>query len=145
MRIDPDGVDLGWFALDRDGHIGFFTSSGSRVVPETVLASRESLELLDKEIRKLPQLGKGSLRGSVSGNCKDWIEMAGRGLVAYDFKSHDTSVYEKGDYELIATPSQPSTIDSLDKEIGRALRALTMKTICFTQKKLIKQDLIQAL
>ena len=75
MRIDPDGINLGWFAVDRDGHLGFFKSQGSRVVPESVLASRETWEFLNKAIQSLPRIGKGSppWYRYVDGKLKHWI------------------------------------------------------------------------
>jgi len=145
MRIDPDGIDLGWFAVDRDGHVGFFTSAGSRIVPEAVLKSLETWTSLDKAIKSLPCVGKGSLRHSGGGNCSSWIEMAGRGLFAYDFKSYDTSVFENGDYQIIATPSRPLVLASLNEAVGLAVSMVTMKTICFAQANLVQKDLVIAL
>jgi hypothetical protein len=145
MRINPDGIDLSWFAVDRDGHVGFFTSAGSRIVPEVVLKSRETWESLKKAIHSLPRTGKGSLRFSEGGNLKDWIEMAARGLFAYDFKSYDTAVFENGDYQIIATPSQPLVIASLGEAVGQALSVVTMKTICFAKENLVQKDLVIAL
>ena len=145
MRINADGIDLGWFAVDKDGHVGFFTSAGSLIVPEAVLQSRETYESLSKAIKSLPPAGKGSVQHSGGGNRKDWIEMAARGLFAYDFKSYDTEVYKNGDYQIIALPSRPLVIASLSEAVGPALSAVTMKTVCFAHAKLIEKDLVIAL
>ena len=142
LRLDPDGLDIGWFALDQDGHVGFFVSGGSRVVPEPVLASRKTWELLDQVIKALPRVGYGKLSLFVGRDRKDWTEMAARGLYAYDFKPYDNGSFKKGEYTRIAIPSKPLTVASLDGDIGKALQRVTMGTICFARKRVVKQDLL---
>ena len=58
MRIDPDGIDLDWYAVDRDGHLAHFTSGGSRLVPERVLASQEDLKKVDRILQDSPANGR---------------------------------------------------------------------------------------
>jgi hypothetical protein len=144
MRIDPDGIDLGWFAVDQDGHVGFFTSGGSRVVPEAVLSSPEALDGVKKAIHDRPRSTLEILRWALSDTRKHWADMAARGLFAYDFHSHDTSYFEEGEYRQIARPYRPFIPDSRDPNLGRILSPFTMTTICFARENLIKKDLIKA-
>ncbi|MBD5101435.1 MAG: hypothetical protein HDT27_01825, partial [Subdoligranulum sp.] len=45
--IDLQIWDILWFAVDKNGYIGAFTSGGSNVVPEFVCCSKEETEILE--------------------------------------------------------------------------------------------------
>ena len=47
-EIDLQIWDIRWFALDKNGYIGAFTSGGTNVVPEFVCRSREETEILER-------------------------------------------------------------------------------------------------
>jgi len=145
MRIKPEGMDLEWFAVDRDGHLGFFTSNGSRILPEPVLRSWDAWQWIRQTMKTLPRPGVGTLVVTREGNQEDWIEMAARGLFAYDFNPHDPAMDEEGDYQRIATPSQALIVDALDERIRRELAAVTMKTLCFAETEGIGKDRVLAL
>jgi hypothetical protein len=144
VELNAEGYDLGWFATDRDGHIGFFTSQGSEVVPASVLASKERWELLDRGIHKLPSIGKGSLRWFVTGNREDWIEMARRGLYAYDFSEHYPGKAARGHYKRISSPSRPVGISSLALDLQQALSFTVISTVCFARQRTINPGVVLA-
>jgi hypothetical protein len=143
-RIDPDGTGLEWFALDRDGHLGFFTSQGSRVVPERVLESEEEWERLRRKAATMPPVGKGSRAWFVSGNLDLWIRMAERGFFSFILESCNHRVSEEGHYRRVAKPSRPLLAQSLDEDLRRALARVSLNAICFAKTRILEGDLIRS-
>jgi hypothetical protein len=47
-----EGLDLDWFAVDRDGHIGHFTTAGSGPVPRQALAENRAADALLAYLRQ---------------------------------------------------------------------------------------------
>jgi hypothetical protein len=145
MRIEPDGIDLGWFALDQDGHIGFFTSGGSRIVSELILASEETYDFLDDSLEKLPEIGRASRGWFGKVTRGDWAKMMARGLFAYDFHSFDNNRFMEGEYRRVGIPTHPLKLDTLQKTVVDALRRVTWATTCFATAKVVPKDLILGL
>jgi hypothetical protein len=142
MKIDPDGIDLGWFAADGDGHLAFFTSGGSRVVPELVLKSKEALDRLEYLVSELPAIGDAIVSKNITGKLDDWVDMARRGLFGFDFSSFDDAVFENGEYILVAKPSQPLNLADVDSFLKDALQTLAYKTVCFSTLKVLSKAVI---
>lgn len=115
-RFFVDGGDRDWFAVDRAGEIGFFTTFGSGLVPRLLLTMGDSdLKALGEYFSNLPSVTKAVLRSAAlaqvnpavpdpptgllararqarsrssdpldSSKLGGWIDMARRGLFAFD-------------------------------------------------------------
>jgi hypothetical protein len=119
--------------------VGFFTSAGSRVIPEPVLQSKEIRESLRQKLHALPAIGKASRAWFVRGQLDDWIEMAKRGLFAFDFLSDDGSISDRGHYRRIAKPSRPLMVQTMPDETRAALARVTVPSLCFADSRSIEK------
>ena len=142
-RIDPDGKNLEWFALDRDGHLGFFTSHGSRVVPEPVLESDGTQEWLLRKVAFLPRIGKGSRAWFVRGDLELWIRAAQRGFFGYRFEACGHGLSREGHYRRILKPVPPLRADSLEDDLWGQVARVTLSTVCFAESRFIEESLLR--
>lgn len=118
-EIDLQIEDLMWFAIDRAGYVGAFTSGGCANVPEFICRSREDNErLYDYIMGELDDFASGRLfdvkpRSEQGQDCSLLIA---KGITCFD-------VYKQGDdYIKIAESFEPITIDQLDDEIKDIIR-----------------------
>jgi hypothetical protein len=94
--MDPDGLDLEGYAADRDGHLGHFTSCGSRVILPAVPSSRAAWKRLYDAMMALPPRGRARPVVRFEGTHDEAGEMAERGFFSHDFVSADTDCRERG-------------------------------------------------
>ena len=128
-KIELTGLDIDWFAVDSMGQIAQFASSGSVLIPENVLKSKEMNERVTSYILdalepssdfRLFELWKRFRHESAvalgnSPDCWDsFIEFAELGLYSYDCVCRG-SVGEKGPYYLVAAPTNPLQIEDFPK------------------------------
>src|SRR4051794_23444120 len=104
-----EGGEFGWFAVDGAGHVGHFATAGFGPIPSAVLARLEEMLELYERVLLLPTIGEAT--GHLSGRIDDWLEMARRGLFAYDWQ------HWSGPYCRAATPSVPTQVARLPAEI----------------------------
>ncbi len=145
MRIDPDGIDLSWFAVDRDGHLAHFTSAGSRGVPAKVLASEPELNRISFFLRDLPSAGDAKLCPPIEGKTDFWLDMAKKGIFSYDFISEDDAVFEKGHYRLVALPKSPILLESLDPLVQKAFNSFRAPEICFKKVDRVTKEILTSI
>jgi hypothetical protein len=142
-RINPDGVNLEWVGVDRDGHLGFFTSQGSRLVPEPVLESDQTRDWLMRKVAFLPRIGKGSRAWFVGGDLEFGIRMAQRGFFAYRLEACRHGRAREGHYRRVAKPSRPLRVESLDDEVRRWIVQVTFGTVCFAWTRTLEEELLR--
>lgn len=100
-------AEFDWLAQDRDGVLGFFSTAGAGPIPEALESDGAALALED--ILALPKRGE-AVRVGGEGNVNEWIEIAERGIFAFDWSR------ETRRYELIAQPTSPMRAEELKDE-----------------------------
>jgi hypothetical protein len=131
-RKEVEGREFDWFAVDGSGHIGHFATAGCGPVPAAVRARLAELRDMDERVLNLPTIGDAT--GHLPGQIEDWLEMAKRGLFAYDWK------HWSGPYRRAATPSRPITVVDLGKELRHIIALVTWPDVCFADAMEIRPE-----
>jgi len=129
-RPYPDGLDCCWLASDRIGQLGVFATGGSGPIPSQVLLPTYPLDEIEGAILGLPKASDIDLR--VRGPRLDrFIALAERGFFVYDWSDvHRTEQYIE-EYELMALPYRPLTLDLLPDSLSDAARAVRFSAVSF--------------
>ena len=138
--VDPDGWDLDWFAVDRDGHLGHFSSFGSRVILPAALASKRERDRLFDGVMALPRRSRILRVTAGYLPSEDWGLMAERGLFSYDFISPEGMGWEVGTYGLVYAPKEPVLLSSLPPESQAPLERLRLPDLCFAVTSRIERS-----
>jgi len=133
--------DFEWYALDRQGHVAFFTSGGLAPIPLPVFRSWPGYSAANGFFQALGARGGYRLHaaGAAMPRPADWVEMAERGLFAYDWCDPSGTVYggpygngaPSRPYRLIASPADPLTVDALPAELREWLQPLRFEALEF--------------
>jgi hypothetical protein len=109
-------AEFDWLALDRSGQVGFFASGGFGPVPPQSLRDADYLVGLHDAIRELPKSCAATLVADVEYYVRDFVEVAERGIHAYnwDFEGHS--------YRLIARPGA-----TMDPAEGRQVMSVARR------------------
>lgn len=124
----PDELygEFDWFAVDRDGHIGHFSSAGYGAIPLVVTEHvREYIELQDHFSEM-----KGTYNAVLvrrDGNRQHWLNIAQQGVYSFDFKHWD------GPYVLVAKPSAPVVIQNFPPEMRLVIERVRFEGVCFQE------------
>jgi hypothetical protein len=127
-----EGGEFDWFAVDCEGHIGHFATAGFGPVPSAVLARLDELRKLDERVLSLPAIGEAT--GHLSCVIDDWLDMARRGLFAYDWQ------HWSGPYLRAATPSAPILIDQLPTGLRESVRLVEWPGVRFTESPSVRPE-----
>lgn len=130
------GLEFDWFATDADGCIGHFATAGFGVVPGAVLARLDDLRHLDEQVLKLPVIAEATAH--LPGSIEDWLEMARRGLFAYDWQ------HWCGPYRRAATPSRALRITDLPTVLADALRIVEWPDVRFAEMREVRPEALCA-
>lgn len=131
-RREVDGGEFDWFAVDGHGHVGHFATAGYGPVPTTVLAKLDGVRDLDARVLQLPVVGEAT--GHLPGRIGDWLDMARRGLFAFDWK------HWHGPYQRAATPSRPILIADLPTELREVVRLVTWPDVYFSELQAVRPE-----
>lgn len=118
--IDLETSDIMWFAIDKNGYIGAFTSGGMNIVPEFVCRSKEETELLeDYFLNSLSPSTAYILDVCDADNflMRDSKSLSEKGLFCFNMSEE-----AKTDYDLLAHPQIPQNFESLPKNIYNILK-----------------------
>lgn len=160
-ELDEEVTDFDWFAMDKDGRIGHFTTGGMGALPRTVAASRDDLRLItDFFVETLPASTEASLapKALAAANNADWrkcwtqpmdaeaamascfedsMRMAGRGLFSFDhayaLDIRSPRIRPCPRYHRIAIPAKPIHRTDLPPEIQSILRRTILVNADFSQ------------
>ncbi len=113
------GTDFDWFALDREGHLGVFTTAREGPVPLPIWEHCDQFLRLQEWVKSLPSLAP-AVQVFVSGaNYREWSEYALKGLFAFDYQS-DLGAKEPEGYDLIAQPTATMNVrhPEVEKMVG---------------------------
>lgn len=146
--------DLDWFAVDKDGKIGHFTTGGDKLLPPTISSSKENwkkllnyFEQLEAiyEFEKSPDLEKHLSQLSFKSLDKfleSYKSMSSRGL--YSFNSYPSN-FDKNPYFLVTFPKIELTFESLPGEIRLILQNQRLKDVSFDKTFLIQEEVLRHL
>jgi hypothetical protein len=125
--------EFDWFALDREGYVGHFSSGGGHILPQIVRSYLSEQLTLDKYFMEL-SLSKSAQLVRTDENREDWLKMAQRGLYSFDFN------HWNGPYILIAKPDKPISKSDLPTEIAKTLELFQFEKIDFEHKDSIESN-----
>ena len=129
-RPYPDGLDYCWLASDRIGQLGVFVTGGSGPIPAQLLLPPYPLDDLEETILALPKASDIDLRVRVPRPDR-FVALAERGFFVYDWSDvHRTEQYID-EYELMALPYRPLTLDLLPESLLDTARAVRLGTVSF--------------
>jgi len=129
-RPYPEGVDCCWLASDRIGQLGVFLTGGSGPIPVQLLLPPYLLDDLEETILALPKASDIDLRVKVPRPDR-FVALAERGFFVYDWSDvHRTEQYID-EYELMALPYRPLTLDLLPDSLMDTARAVRLGAVSF--------------
>jgi len=130
-RPYPEGIDTLWLASDHAGHVGVFMTGGSGPIPVQALHPGYPLDDLEAHLLDLPKASDIDLRVRVPESDR-FVALAERGFFVFDWSDvHRTELYID-EYELIALPYRPLTLDLLPESLSDAARAVRFSAVSFT-------------
>ena len=97
---DFSGVEFEWLAVDSDGSVGLMFTGGAGFVPRVAAQNESRLLEVVERLFALPARAGASLVLQDGAYRDDWIQMAKRGLFAFDWSR------ESGLYVLVAKPDR---------------------------------------
>jgi hypothetical protein len=104
--------ELDWLAVDNKRQLGIFTAVMNAPIPDKVKSSFENYEDLRQRVELTAKTTAAIVVTREKGDFSDWIAYADKGFFAFDFQDiHRTD--KKNQYDLIAKPTRPLTIDEL--------------------------------
>ncbi|WP_439815587.1 hypothetical protein [Zavarzinia sp. CC-PAN008] len=132
MSTYPVLIDLGWWAIDRDGLIATFATGGVGPVPSYFLTlSDGSQTVLFDFFDALPVINDRNTATVCSTN-EAWVHPVERGLHCYDWEDvHRPASRHSNVYELQGRPPRHLTIDQVPADLRQMLEPLRMRTISF--------------
>ena len=129
-RPYPEGVDCCWLASDRIGQLGVFLTGGSGPIPAQLLLPPYLLDDIEETILALPKASDIDLRVKVPRPDR-FVALAERGFFVYDWSDvHRTEQYI-AEYELMALPYRPLTLDLLPEKLLDTARAARLGAVSF--------------
>jgi hypothetical protein len=123
-------MDCCWLASDRDGHLGVFLTGGHGPVAAQVLLETYPLDSIEQQILALPKASDIDLRMRMP-NPDRFVALAERGFFVYDWSDvHRTEAYID-EYELMALPYRPLTLDQLPDDLAETARSVRFTKVGF--------------
>lgn len=148
-EIDEVVSDYDWFAADKEGRIGFFTTGGIGNLPRAVAASSDDLRFITDFIRKTlspstearlaPKAreaannekwrkgwsGPMDAEAAIAHCFQDWMQMASRGVYSFDYSCAldctRARIRPCPLYNRIAIPSTPLHVTDLPMNVRTIL------------------------
>jgi hypothetical protein len=129
-RPYPDGLDCCWLASDRIGQLGVFATGASGPMPVQALLPTYPLDDIEVRVLELPKASDIDLRVRIPQPDR-FVALAERGLFVYDWSDvHRTEQYIE-EYELMALPYRPLTLDLLPEHLAENARMIRFSTVSF--------------
>ena len=120
------GFEYDWLAVDKDGHLGLFSTAGGGRAPQTFLADTDAHDAgLDALMASPPTTSARFFRQSKTGLDNAWKNAAERGVFAFD------SDPSGAPYRLVAAPKAASTIDGVPAITAQAGGRVKLDHLCF--------------
>jgi hypothetical protein len=147
--IDVETQDLDWFAIDKEGAVGHFTTGGFGVLPRPAASSYGDLKKLLGFFREtLAPATTASISNNLQSHKQfnndsaksrylhDSIAMASRGLFSFDccYGNRPTGYFK------VTLPSKPLHFSSLPVEIQQILKRTVLSEISFKDVDEINEE-----
>src|SRR5688572_14198264 len=129
-RPYPDGRDCCWLASDRIGQLGVFVTGGSGPIPAQARLPTYLLDDLEKTLLDLPRASDIDLRVRVPRPDR-FVALAERGFFVYDWSDVQRTEQYIDEYELMALPYRPITLDLLPDHLADTARAVRLGAVSF--------------
>jgi hypothetical protein len=126
------GNEFDWFAVDKCGYVGHFATAGYGPIPVAVLDRLNKILELYERVLQMPVVGEAT--GHLPGRIESWLEMARRGLFAYDWK------HWHGPYQRAATPSHPVRLVDLPADLREAVQVVTWPNANFVELLAVRPE-----
>ena len=126
------GNEFDWFAVDGTGHVGHFATAGFGPAPSAILSRLDDLRDLDERVLRLPIIGEAT--ANRPGEIDDWLEMARRGLFAFDWQ------HWSGPYRRVATPSVPLLVADLPAKLLESVRVVEWPEVQFAKTQSLRPE-----
>ena len=137
LDVNLTGTEFDWFAADRDGHVAFFSSAGSGIVPRSVSSNPEAQLLLAKVVDELPRVTRVEVQRGAD-EIDEWHALAARGLFVYDNVIYPLT---PNDYRLLMAPGKPLMASDLPEEARQGLCRL--QDVAFASCALISPAMVE--
>ena len=129
-RLYPQGIDCCWLASDRNGNPGVFVTGGRGPIPAQALLETYPIDTIEERILTLPKASDIDLRVRMSRPYR-FVTLAERGFFVFDWSDvHRTEAYID-EYELMALPYRPLTLDLLPDDLADAARSVRFTKVAF--------------
>jgi hypothetical protein len=129
-RPYPESVDCCWLASDRAGQLAVFVTGGRGPIPVPALLDTYPLNDIEERILALPKASDIDLRIRMPQPDR-FVALAERGVFVYDWSDiHRTEAYID-EYELMALPYRPITLDQLPGDLAEAARTVRFASAAF--------------
>ena len=142
-------LDLDWFALDAQGHVGHFTTGGCGALPRSAAVSREDLETVHRYVTALPEIGASLLnphrlkgirlhpftKAEPRDALRAWGASAARGLYAYDYL--EAQRRRPRPYWVVARPELPLHADELPPGVRDIVGRTVLRGVAFAHDDVI--------
>jgi len=119
------GLEFDWMGVDDLGRLGYFSTAGRGPIPKPVSTESAYWESIFEKVMKLKEVSNHELLHTWDGDIGDWVKIAKRGIFAFDWN------FEKDIYELVAHPSHPTNIETIDFDSKDKIMDVRLKT-CFS-------------
>ncbi len=143
--------DIAWFAIDKTGAIGYFTTGLYGGLPDSIIESKQDWDnvcdfFIDEFTEntvgefdlnccdKFTLVGDNSIESKRLAH-EEYLEMSRKGLYGYD-GYHTEANY--GNYFRVSYPTEPLKLDKLTIPIQNILKKTQIKNVDFRQGKDIK-------
>lgn len=101
-REDILGFEYDWLAVDRDGHLGVFSTAGGGVAPPAFLADTDAHDAGLEALLQSSQMTSARFFPELAeGLDNTWRDAALRGVFAFDSDPNGSP------YRLVAAPTRP--------------------------------------
>jgi len=119
------GFEYDWLAIDKDGHLGMFSTAGGGRAPQAFLADTDAHDAgLDALIASTATTSARFFREIKAGLDNAWKQAAERGLYAFDSDPNGAP------YRLVAAPQDAVRIDAVPEATEQAAGMVKLDHLC---------------
>jgi hypothetical protein len=144
--------DFDWFAIDKDGCVGHFTTAGFKFLPVSVSISAEDLAVATDYFENratvrgghrisesLPsELGQWKGESNEKRYLTSFVSMADKGLYSYDIATY---IRPGLAYFCVAIPDHVLRVDEVPMDIRTIIERTAFAEICFNDSPRIEYEL----
>jgi hypothetical protein len=140
-QLDEEICDLEWFAVDKHGAIGFFTTGGFGILPESIRASKEDTEVVRDFFWNIqPKCTSAHIserardifewknEDQQNTHMQSYLDMSCRGVFSYQAVATST---RPNAYHRVAVPQAPIRIYDLPEAIRTILARTVFESVSF--------------